>query len=276
MIGVYIEAGFCNRVFKMVFAYIFSKKYSVPFRFEGWEKNSHHTTQVYEWLVKRFMDTPLYHKDKIHYTYRWNEPSEDFMNYLDVATLAPSVLTHPTYLYGFFQNEGYFKDYRTDVLELLKEPEFVTMELDKIRLSMENCYFLHVRLGDYLQLDKHFIDLTHYYNECIRQIAEKDPHATILVFSNQINHVSDVYPQLYTSIHQYGLNFTNVGDMDEILGFYLMIRCFKGGICSNSTYSWWASWLNQNPNKTVFMPSKWINMNVNGVVYPDYATIINV
>ena len=85
-----------------------------------------------------------------------------------------------------------------------------------------------------------------------------------------------MYPQLYTSIHQYGLNFTNVGNMDEIFGFYLMVRCFKGGICSNSTYSWWASWLNQNPHKTVFMPSKWINMNVNGVVYPDYATIINV
>lgn len=277
MIGVYIEAGFGNRIFKMVFAYIFSKKYSIPFRFEGWEQHSHHSTNVYEWLVKRFMDTSLYHKEKVNYIQHWNEPGEDFMNHLDIATLNPSVLTQPTYLYGFFQNEKYFKDYRENVLELLREPEFVTVELNKLSLALDNCYFLHVRLGDYLHLDKHFINLTDYYNQCIKQIAEKDPHATILIFSNQMNHISEVYPQLYTTLHQYGLQFINDETMDEILGFYLMVRCLKGGICSNSTYSWWASWLNKNPNKKVFMPSKWINnMNVNSMLHPDYVSIINV
>jgi len=55
-----------------------------------------------------------------------------------------------------------------------------------------------------------------------------------------------------------------------------MKRCSKGGICSNSTYGWWASWLNTNNDKLVFMPSRWINMDVNGTIYPDYATIIDV
>lgn len=279
MIGIHIAAGFCNRVFKMVFAYAFSKKYSIPFRFEGWDKNSHHTTQVYEWLVQRFMDTPLYHKEPITYTHHWSEPCEDFMNHLDIKHLVPSIQEQPTLLYGFFQNEEYFKEYKEDIYELLKEPDYVTKKLDTFNVQLnnfENTYFLHVRLGDYLQLDKHFIDLTHYYNECIRRIAETNPKAMLLIFSNQPKHISNVYPQLYTTLHQYGLNFMNVDATDEIIGFYFMVRCSKGGICSNSTYSWWASWLNKHPDKQVFMPSRWINMDVKGVVYPEYATIVDV
>jgi beta-lactamase class D len=55
-----------------------------------------------------------------------------------------------------------------------------------------------------------------------------------------------------------------------------MKRCDKGGICSNSTFGWWAGWLNTNENKRLYMPSKWINIEVNNDIYPENAIIVDV
>jgi len=294
MIGIHIEAGFCNRLFKMVFGYVFSKKYGIPFRFEGWERHSHHTTQVYEWLVSRFMETSLYHKDPITYKAVWNEPSDRFIDYIDFEkerTLVTNggtspekgllhvATTEPVLMLGFFQNERYIKEYRKDILVLLREPEYITeriaVEKEKYE-ALQSSYFLHIRLGDYLSMEKHFVDLSAYYETCIRDIAARDPGATIVLFSNQPQLIHKVYPNVYQLLKDQELSYRVVDETDEIVGFYLMVRCAKGGICSNSTYGWWASWLNTNEAKKVYMPSQWINMDVVGNPYPDYATVVKV
>jgi len=48
-----------------------------------------------------------------------------------------------------------------------------------------------------------------------------------------------------------------VRGLSETLALWLMSMCKLGGICSNSTFSWWGGWLNENAEKRVYFPAEW-------------------
>ncbi|EHC0071351.1 alpha-1,2-fucosyltransferase [Escherichia coli] len=47
-----------------------------------------------------------------------------------------------------------------------------------------------------------------------------------------------------------------------------MSKC-KNNIISNSSFSWWAAWLNENKNKTVIAPSKWFKKDIKHDIIPE-------
>ena len=58
--------------------------------------------------------------------------------------------------------------------------------------------------------------------------------------------------------NKFGMRRTFIENETALNSLYIMTLCNFGGICSNSTFSWWGSYMNENPNKIVIFPDKWI------------------
>jgi len=154
-------------------------------------------------------------------------------------------------LIGFFQSEKYFfnnKDYIIGLFSpTIKMVNKLNCVLKKIRNNKE-VVSLHVRRGDYLKnKDTHrFIGLDYIVNSLKLFVGK-----TVLVFSDDIVWCKENIPQSNDII--FIDNSFNLADYEQL---YLMSMC-NHNIISNSTFSWWGSYLNKNKDKIVVAPKKW-------------------
>ena len=124
----------------------------------------------------------------------------------------------------------------------------INIESFKNTLDFENNKFtsVHVRRGDYLNganLVIHSPCSKGYFLNAMKLF----PESKFIFISDDMDWVKENFrgDNIYYS------PFTN-----ELQDFKLMSECHNN-IISNSTFSWWAAYLNRNLNKTVVGPKKW-------------------
>ena len=168
------------------------------------------------------------------------------------------------YLHGDWCNEVYFPGIRDVLLKQLtfKNPlSSVAEEWKQKILSAECAVSMHFRHGDFLyQPDSttkpwfHVPPLDYYYN-CIKLLKQQYKNLTVFVFSNNMAWVKDnLHLDVPTEFVE-GWNDKkrfNVFLARDIEEMYLMSIC-KHNINPRSAFSWWGAYLNQNPDKKVFV-----------------------
>ena len=163
------------------------------------------------------------------------------------------------YLDGYFQNEKYFKKYKKELKKLFIIPG---------QFKRIDRYFIHVRRGDYTdgsQVNYH-IDYESYFTKAIEYITLSDPYALFYVVSDDIPFCKN-----YKIFQSNSFSFMELNTVDTL---HFMSQCSKGGICSNSSFSWWGSYLNFNNSKIVVMPRQWMNNSNIFDVWPENTVII--
>lgn len=190
--------------------------------------------------------------------HRRTEIREDYNKFY--STL---VAEHPDgYYIGNWQCADYFHKYRDSILKefewknALDERNLVfTQQL----IDNENSISIHIRRGDYLS-EPHFRGICEldYYEKAIKtayQHCSKKTH--FVIFSNDIEWCKDNIAPL---IEDGTITYVdwNTG-MDSHKDIRLMSVC-RINIIANSSFSWWAAYLNQRADKIVIAPDRWINL----------------
>lgn len=170
----------------------------------------------------------------------------------------PLVLSLPdgTFLSGYFQSERYFGEISNVIREDLSIDSSVFNKeifhyLDEIKAS--ESVGLHVRRGDYLIYKVLSVCTLNYYSAAIEFINKSAIDPKYFVFSDDLD---------WCKKNLIGENISYVeiksSRQNPTIDLYLMSRC-KHNIIANSTFSWWAAWLNMNPDKIVVAPERWFN-----------------
>src|ERR1019366_1978381 len=158
-------------------------------------------------------------------------------------------------LSGYFQSWRYFQKYEGEIKRLFMPND---------NLPLQNATSIHVRRGDYLQFaDCHPTMTANYYNEAMRLC----PSEKYYVFSDDINWCRHAF---------IGPQFEFISDNNETTDLEIQAKCQNNIIC-NSSYSWWAAYLNPNPYKIVIAPRQWfgpkLQHNTRDLIPPTWITI---
>lgn len=151
---------------------------------------------------------------------------------------------------GYYQSSLNFKKHKQEVIECFSPSlEFKKSMIKKYKkLSNENNISIHVRRGDYLNFQNiHPVISKSYITECLNRISKYDH---IFIFTDDKEWVNN---------NLFFENSTLVSE-DDWVEMWIMSMC-RINIISNSSFSWWGSYLNQNPNKEVYSPSIWFGEN---------------
>ena len=159
------------------------------------------------------------------------------------------------FLDGYFQSYKYFENAEVKVRQAFVFKEQYVEEVNKILTQTDSgtTCSIHVRRGDYLNYPNiHPQQSADYWFNAQTAIEMYNDINTYIVFSDDIAWCK-ANAQMFKRTGKKVLFFQGRNQIDDFIG---ISRCHHN-IITNSTFSWWAAWLDENINKTVVMPKIW-------------------
>lgn len=286
MLIVKLQGGLGNQMFQYAFARILAKKNGTTLKidksfFDLTEKIQGHTPRDFEldifnesFLQASPSDILLFHKlstiNKIKRELGLNFPKVYLEPSLSFHQKCLSIKT-PVYLKGYFQSYKYLLGQENFIKKLFSFPIDTFDPVNKKILDdikSTTTISIHVRRGDYVD-DKQTQQFhgncgLDYYLDAIALLAYRNKDFTLVFFSDDSDWIKKQlkdlpYPKIVVD--------HNIGE-DSWKDMALMSLC-SHNVIANSSFSWWAAWLNKNLEKTVIAPKNWFaspEINTNDLI----------
>ena len=157
------------------------------------------------------------------------------------------------YFDGYWHSEKYFAHYRKEIIEQFV---FTNARIEKVfnllrKSSEDKLVAVHIRRGDYVSQNNPNIRDEEYYLKAMDRMKSLLSCPVFCFFSDDMEWVKEKFGKFDGAVF---INEDKV--LSDIEEFQLMAKC-DHFIISNSSFSWWAAWLNQNQEKKVVVPQFW-------------------
>jgi hypothetical protein len=292
MIVVKLMGGLGNQLFQYATAKVLSKKLNCKVYFDlSFLKNfnsKNFTKRKYELDIYNLPIT-IIPKHELYIFFikniynnifikkKYKNIKNKYINYTPIYDPNLIDLQSSTYLDGYFQSYKYFENIKLDLFNELNLFNFILEKDNLLNIynEIKNCnsVSIHIRRGDYAN-NSHINNIhgtcsLKYYNEAINYIFKKHKNVKFYFFSDDINWCLE-------NFHNSNFIFLNPSQIPSV-DLYLMSNCYHN-IISNSTFSWWSAWLNNNEMKDVIAPKKWfknsmLNITTHDLCPPDWIRL---
>lgn len=161
---------------------------------------------------------------------------------------------------GFFQSDRFFKKNASLIkkqLEIKESYQKIFSEKYEELFANNKVVVIHIRAKDYLTHGnealggKSLVLPKSYYENCLEKINTKD--AKVLFVSDDIPYCKQIY----------GMKDNYIYSTENMMTDFQLIQHADVKIISNSTFSWWAAYLNKKPNAITYAPKNWFGFRVN-------------
>ena len=165
------------------------------------------------------------------------------------------------YYRGYWQNEKYFAHIEPVIRDTFRFNTDIMSEKTKeisSQMRQELSVSIHIRRGDYENIPEAKamhggICTLNYYRKAIDFIRQRlGEGIRFYLFSDDVDWISENLQLENGYIVDWNQGVDSWQDM------YLMSSC-RHHIIANSSFSWWAAWLNPDKDKVVVTPGKWFN-----------------
>jgi len=178
-------------------------------------------------------------------------------------------------LIGYFSSWKYFPSVANDVRERISSSssgsQWLQSELKEIRL--QNAIVLHIRRGDYLTLNSTYGHLTPaYYCRAVEVLRRLGHVGQVWIMSDDpVGAMNWLSPYLEVD------RVINPPDSSTSTESLVLMSEANALVIANSTFSWWAAFLNPSSGRSVIAPRpQWADLTIRDsrdLYLPDWLTV---
>lgn len=167
----------------------------------------------------------------------------------------------PLIIDGVFQSESYFAMYR-DIVHTELYPAYQLTAKNNLQwvneINNSVSVGVHIRRGDYVSIEQtanvHGTCNAAYYHNAMQHLRNMLENPFFYIFSDDTHWAINEFGSIPNVKIVTGM--AESGTDQDMVEFKLLASC-KHHVIANSSFSWWAAWLNTNPNKQIVGPKNW-------------------